>query len=138
MCSSLLFVSAQQEISSLQDIMTQIEQQKNHNEALIQWYYAIEDLHQAVAKQAPNSPFIKKIALLSTELRTKIDEKKSLRPLSRSSLEFVDTYRDRVLTKSKPLDRPCPQFRTLVDDRAFALDLPTSLVTATWLMENGC
>ena len=43
-----------------------------------------------------------------------------------------------MLTSGFTLDKPCPQMYQIADDRSYALDLPTSLTLATWLMESGC
>lgn len=127
-----------QEITDTNSILSLVATNPKPNTALVERYYAIEDLRQAVLLQAPQSPYLSKLNTMSKDLRKELDAKKLLRPLSPSSLALSGQYRSGVLSKDKVLDKPCPQFQTLVDDWSFALDLPSSLVTATWLMESGC
>lgn len=129
---------AGQEIQDTSTIWWLIEHSQTPQRDMVGWYYAIEDLRQAVLVEAPQSPYLQKIEQISKDLRQELDAKKALRPLSSTSLSLLDQYRSGVLTNDKSLDKPCPQFAQLIDDWAFALDLPASLITATWLMESGC
>lgn len=123
---------------TFEDIAKRIAQDPNPRESLVQRYYAIEDLHQAVQTQAPSSPTLTQLSTIKNKLRKEIDTKKSLLTQTSGAADLLGTYWSWVLTQSGSLDKPCPQFMTLVDDRSYALDLPSSLVTATWLMESGC
>ena len=139
---SLDFVFARQEITDVQDIITIVDSSKNPSESLVQRYYAFEDLRQEIRFQYSSPPLLSKtlsnLDLITDKLREELDLRKSLASQNKTIPSRVDQYRSGVVTNNKPLDKPCPQYETLVDDWSFAFDLPPSLVMATWLMESGC
>jgi hypothetical protein len=135
---TLVSVSAEQSFFTLEDIKAKISKDSSPREALVQWYYAIEDLTQAVREQAPASPTLTKLTALQSGLRQELNTKKSLLTATTGSSQLLSLYWSGVLTVDKSLEDPCPQYDVLVDDRSYALDIPPSLVMATWLMESGC
>lgn len=136
-----MFVSsvfAQETVSTVDDILTHISKEPRPRESLVQWYYAIDDLTQAVQTQAPQSSSLTKLNTIRSALRKELDRKKSLLIQTSGALSLLSQYRDGMLTRDRALEKNCTQQYTIADDRSYALDLPTSLVIATWLMESGC
>lgn len=52
--------------------------------------------------------------------------------------ETVDTYFDTMLTTGEAMPERCFDYYQELDDRAWALDVPTALIGATWKMESSC
>ncbi len=128
---------AQAQTAVLSQIQQRIDNSDNPRETLVQWYYAVQDLDRRVREANPQHPGISNLTAISQSLRTQIENnKKSLWSLEYG--ELLTTYRPLVQTADKPLDTLCRQRYQLVDDRSYALDLPTPLVLATLDMESSC
>lgn len=123
-------------------LRSQIQKESNPRESLVGRYYAIDDsyrtmLNQTGASLVSNETIIR-TKQLKDALRSRIDgQKETIKPYARMSW-FVAQYRSGILTSWSTLDKPCPQMYQIADDRSYALDIPTSLTLATWLMESGC
>lgn len=119
----------------------QIQKESNSRESLVGRYYAIDDSYREMLSQigtVVSNDTIIRTKQLKDALRARIDgQKESIKPYARMSW-FISQYRSGVLTSWSVLDKPCPQMYQIADDRSYALDIPTSLTLATWLMESGC
>gem|GEM_PF-334807 len=130
--------SAQTKVATTNDIITLINKDANPREALVQWYYHIADLYQTVQRQASGSLASQKLAIIHDNLRSILDTKKDQTSSGSDFSDVTTKYWSGVTSKDTLLDKPCSSRQQLVDDRSYALDLPTPLVMATWLMESGC
>ncbi len=128
-------------ISIESQLWSQIQKESNPRESLVGRYYAVDDMYRTMLSQTgtvPSNTSIIRTKQLRDALRLRVDQQKeSIKPYSRMS-GFLAEYRSGVLTSWSALDKPCPQMYQLADDRSYALDIPTSLTLATWLMESGC
>lgn len=105
-------------------------------ESLIQWYYSVDDLATRVEKLAPSSPALARLLLVKTTLRQEIDTRKAL--LTTTDQDNLLIQYKSVLEGTPGISDLCKNQYEITDDWAYALNLPTSLILATWDMEASC
>lgn len=105
-------------------------------ESLLQWYYSVEDLYTRLQKISPSSPELARLFLVKDGLRQEINTRKNA--LSTTGEDNLLIQYETALTTAPWLSNLCKNNYELVDDWAYALDLPMSLVLATWDIEASC
>lgn len=122
------------------ELTTQIIQKADSDvyskEALVQRYYSVEDLYEKVKKISSSHPQLARLEIVKTNLRKEIDQRKNA--LSQTKLDDFLTTNKSYIQGVNWLSTLCKNQYTLADDWAYALDLPTALVLATWDMESSC
>lgn len=118
-----------------------IQQESNPRESLVGRYYAVDSMYQTMLSQTGtlvSNDTIIRTQQLKDALRQRLTQQKEIaKPYTLMSW-FVNQYWSGVQSSGSTLDKPCPQMYQIADDRSYALDIPTSLTLATWLMESGC
>lgn len=118
-------------------ILQKISSSSNPRESLVQWYYSIDSLYDQISKISSGHVALPKLSVLKSTLRTRLDTAKAAES---QALLFAmwDLYRPNVTTKETGLSSLCKERYQLVDDRSYALNLPTALTLATLDMESSC
>ena len=105
-------------------------------ESLVQWYYSVEDLYTRLYTLAPLNEELARLSLTKDNLRKEINRRKDA---------IATTWEDNLLIQYQNsldtmpwLSNLCKNNYELADDWAYALNLPTSLVLATWDIEASC
>ncbi len=114
-----------------------INKDKNPKKALVEWYYLFDIVHK-YQKSWTRLDFI--ISSIKNILRNDIDSQKSkLLPLKQQNENsFWSNYFRSILTYEDDLPQRCFDYYDMIDDFAWAYNIPTSLVIATWKMETSC
>ncbi len=131
----LSLVYAQDDITL--QVFNTIAKDASPRESLVQWYYSIDNFYNRISAVSPTHPWLYKINILKFALRNKLTLEKTSHD-KKQLFNLVDSYWSWVTTKEVPLSLACKQRYELVDDRSYALNIPTALTLATLDMESGC
>lgn len=122
------------------ELTTKIIQTADENstarESLVQRYYTIDDLYTRTKKLFPDHPQLARLELLKTNLRNEIDKRKNA--ISQQAITTFFTSYQSYLSDTTWLSNLCKNQYVIADDWAYALDIPTALILATWDMESSC
>lgn len=103
-------------------------------QALVDWYYLFDSI-----QGLPHSSKVSYIIdTMLAWLRKSIDTKKQADVNHDLSTKIVSKFFENIATKDEGLNDRCFDYIQLVDDWAWALDVPTALIIGTWQMETSC
>lgn len=118
-------------------ILHAIDTDARPREAIVQWYYALDQLYTTVSTSSGTHPWLPKIQQVKTTLRTILDSQKK-QDSKDKIFQFFTSVWPQVTTPNTLLSADCKARYQLVDDRSYALNLPTPLVLATLDIESSC
>lgn len=117
-------------------IIQVVDENPSPRESLVQWYYSVDDLYNRIKKFSDTHPQLTKLETVKNNLRQEITTRKQ--SLSQSGIDtFFQQYKS-YIEWTPILSNLCKQQVMIVDDWAYAMDLPTSLILATWDIESSC
>lgn len=118
-----------------QALIEQSDQKTNPREALVQWYYTLQDLSNKVQTSSGSSDEVQRLYNITQRVRSELDLRKSA-VVKNDEKALYNSHSNKI--SGANLSDMCKAQLRLVDDRSYALDLPTPLVLATRDMESSC